>query len=463
MDGIERAKERPPSLFRDAKGGAGSTPERRHLRRLLVVLAMVAAVAGGVITYLAQELALGKPFHPGELAIAVVAVGGCAYTGRRLMGALVRHIEEGEAGNRAVLETAADAIITIDARGLVRSFNKAAESIFGYSAGEVIGQNVKMLMPSPYREEHDDYLARYLTTGQKKIIGIGREVAARRKNGSIFPIELAVSEAHAGPLFTGIIRDVSERKELELSRETLIDELEQKNAELERFTYTVSHDLKSPLITISGFVGGLEGDARSGNFTRLHADVVRISAAVERMKRLLDELLHLSRVGRIVNAPTEISVRQVAMEVVSDLSGPLEQRGVEVVVSEDLPIVYGDRMRLHEVVQNLVENAIKFMGDQAAPRIEIGTKVSERERVIYVRDNGIGIDVRYRDKIFGLFDKLDQDSPGTGIGLALAKRVVELHGGRIWVESNAEGRGAEFCFSISDPRGRAVHTLGVTV
>lgn len=243
-------------------------------------------------------------------------------------------------------------------------------------------------------------------------------------------------------------RELGQRKRLEAEREKIIKELEAKNAELERFTYTVSHDLKSPLITISGFIGLLEADAKSGNSEKFRTDLQRISEAAEKMKRLLDELLELSRVGRIVNPPADTFFVHIVEEALALVGGRLRSRDINVTVQEDLPIVRGDRPRLVEVLQNLIDNAAKFMGDQPHPHIEIGAYEENDEPVFFVRDNGIGIEPKQQSKIFGLFDKLDPRSEGTGVGLALAKRIVEVHGGRIWVESEGKDKGSMFCFTL---------------
>jgi len=226
--------------------------------------------------------------------------------------------------------------------------------------------------------------------------------------------------------------------------------LEAKNAELERFTYTVSHDLKSPLITIRGFLGFLEKDAAAGNLERLHADIGRIADATDRMQHLLNDLLELSRVGRLMNAPEEVSFEEIAREATAQVQGRLMARGVQVKVATGLPRVVGDRTRLVEVVQNLLDNAVKFMGDQAEPLIEIGVRTAEGAPIFFVKDNGVGIDPRYQDKVFGLFDKLDPKSEGTGVGLALVKRIITVHGGRVWIESDGPGTGTTFCFTLSE-------------
>ncbi|MBN1935565.1 MAG: PAS domain S-box protein [Anaerolineae bacterium] len=241
-------------------------------------------------------------------------------------------------------------------------------------------------------------------------------------------------------LFTAAQQELEERKRIQA-------ELETKNAELERFAYTVSHDLKSPLITIGGFVGFLERDALLGDIARVKADVAHINDALAKMQELLDELLELSRIGRIINPPEVVSFEAIACEAVEAVRGRIEARDVMVEITPDLPIIYGDRARLVEVVQNLLDNACKFMGDQPQPRVEIGARQDQGQMILYVRDNGMGIEPQYHDQIFGLFDKLDPQSEGTGVGLALAKRIVETHGGKIWVESQP-GQGATFCLTL---------------
>ena len=231
-------------------------------------------------------------------------------------------------------------------------------------------------------------------------------------------------------------------------RQQLVEELEARNAELARFTYTVSHDLKSPLVTIKGFLGLLERDAQDGDLERMRHDIGRIQAAADRMRKLLEDLLELSRLGRLLNPPARVALGEVACEALALVAGDVAARGVEVEVDRDLPVVVGDRLRLVEVFQNLIENAVKYMGEQPEPRVEVGAGENAGEPVVYVRDNGIGIDPLYHDKVFGLFERLDAATEGTGVGLALVKRIVELHGGRIWVESEGVGRGSTFCFSL---------------
>ncbi len=243
--------------------------------------------------------------------------------------------------------------------------------------------------------------------------------------------------------------NITERKQAEAQREELIRELEAKNAELERFTYTVSHDLKAPLITMRGFLGFLEKDAEAGNVERMQADMKRVSEATDKMQRLLNELLELSRIGRIMNLPEAVPFETIAQEAIELVQGRLEAHRVRVDIAPDLPTVYGDRARLVEVMQNLMDNAAKFTGDQVEPQITIGQQGFDRDGkpIFFVRDNGLGIDPQYHDRVFGLFDKLDPRSEGTGVGLALVKRIVEVHDGRIWIESET-GKGSTFLFTL---------------
>lgn len=390
--------------------------------------------------------------------LTLVAIWAVALAVTRYLDA-TREIRDDRARMRAILDTSVDGMITIDANGRIELFNRAAERIFGHAADDVIGKNVSMLMPAPHRDHHDDYLRRYLAGGEPRIIGRGREVEGLRADGTLVPIDLAVADVPlaTGRVFTASIREITERRRAEREREALVQRLEQKNAELERFTYTVSHDLKSPLVTIRGFLGTLERSARSGDVARLTADIARIAAAADRMRQLLDDVLELSRIGRVASHPIDVPLGPIVAQALEALDGVIREAHVEVVVAPDLPVVRGDPTRITEVVQNLVENAIKFMGDQPAPRIEIGQRDGGGAPVFYVRDNGMGIDPRYHDKIFGLFEKLRRDREGTGVGLALVRRIVEVHGGRVWVESAGEGAGSTFCFTLPVAAERNEH------
>ena len=270
-------------------------------------------------------------------------------------------------------------------------------------------------------------------------IGLGCEVANQ--------VAIAITQSRMVETLNHLNADLEQRAR---ERENLIAELTAKNVELEQFTYTVSHDLKSPLVTMKGFLGYLEQDAASGNVERLKLDTQRISNAVDKMQTLLKDLLQLSRIGRFINPPEPIPFEELARSALEAVQGQIQARGITVELQPDLPAIYGDRQRLTEVLQNLIDNAAKFIGDQPEPRIEIGRCGEDAERgdpLFYVKDNGMGIAPEYRVRVFGLFNKLDARSEGTGIGLALVKRIIEFHGGRIWVESEA-GKGSAFCFTL---------------
>ena len=245
------------------------------------------------------------------------------------------------------------------------------------------------------------------------------------------------------------IANTIENARLFTERANLVSELEGRNAELERFTYTVSHDLKSPLVTIRGFLGYLHQDAKANDMMRFERDLSRIANAADRMQLLLNDLLELSRVGRIVNPPEDIPFEKITRETIEFIAGAIEESRVTVEVQKNLPVIRGDRLRLIEVIQNLISNAIKFVGDQPEPRVDIGAAGidTDGKAILFVRDNGIGIDPQYHERVFGLFNRLNPDIDGTGIGLTLVKRIVEVHGGRVWVESQL-GAGATFFFTL---------------
>ncbi|MAG94004.1 MAG: hypothetical protein CMJ48_09670 [Planctomycetaceae bacterium] len=282
------------------------------------------------------------------------------------------------------------------------------------------------------------------------------EFRFRRKDGEWMWIRARVKiierDEQGTPLrIVGTHTDVTDRKRIEWEREELIAKLEDQNAELERFAYTVSHDLKSPLITIKGFVELLRQDLAVGDAEAVEDALLRICSATDAMNQLLTDLLELSRIGRLVNPPEDVPLQQLAREACELVRGQIEESGVRVDITADLPVVFGDRLRLLEVFQNLIGNAVKYMGDQPDPHIEIGSRLDAETTVYYVRDNGIGIEPRFHEKVFGLFDQLDQNAEGSGIGLALIKRIVEAHDGRVWIESEGAGCGATFCFTIAPP------------
>ncbi len=245
--------------------------------------------------------------------------------------------------------------------------------------------------------------------------------------------------------FATVFEDITDRKKKE-------EDLKQKNEELARFTYTVSHDLKSPLVTIKAFASYLSEDMASHDEAAMIKDIAFIKNAADKMGKLLDELLELSRIGRKDNPKKEIRLQPLVNSVLELVAGRIRERSVSVMVTEKPVILYGDEQRLIQLYQNLLDNAVKFMGSQEAPVIEVGAENRNGEPVLFVRDNGSGIDQRYGHKLFGLFEKLDTKAEGTGIGLALVRRIVEVHNGRVWFESDGPGMGTTFYFTLEKTR-----------
>lgn len=233
-----------------------------------------------------------------------------------------------------------------------------------------------------------------------------------------------------------------------LEKQKLIDELEQKNTELERFTYTVSHELKSPLVTVSGFLGLLQKDLAANHAQRVRDDMNKISLAVGVMSEQLDDLLELSRMGRTVTQASAFSLAGLCRDVVQAMQGLIVDRNVVIEINEEMPRVVADQARIRLVLKNLVENAVKFVAENSQPRITIEAERYQDRALCRVRDNGPGIEPRYQERVFGLFERLDTEISGTGVGLALVKRIIEIHDGKVWIESQGDGQGCCFCFTL---------------
>ena len=331
----------------------------------------------------------------------------------------------------------------------------SALPIFRGEVPYILNNNVQEEL-AVFKQEPYTYINSWLAIPLKthgKIIGLIALDGREKNQFEEYHAELAVAFANQVAIALENSRLFSEIQSELSKREKLIRELESKNTELESFTYTVSHDLRSPLVTINGFLGYLKKDTTSGNPERITSDIQRIQDAVDKMHLLLKELLELSRIGRIANPPEEIPFGDLVREALEIVHGQLEARGVTVRIQPDLPSIYGDRQRLIEVLQNLIDNAAKYMGDQTTPIIEIGQHEKDAERgelIFYVKDNGMGIAPEHHERVFGLFNKLDAKTEGTGVGLALVKRIIEVHGGRIWVESEA-GQGSTFFFTLPKP------------
>ncbi|HEX9186432.1 MAG TPA: PAS domain S-box protein, partial [Vicinamibacteria bacterium] len=342
---------------------------------------------------------------------------------------------------RSLSESAFEAILVHDG-GRIVDVNQALCELSGYSWHELVGRDgFELICP-----EHRELVYRNLLSEYDRPY----EIECLRRDGTRISVEL---QARSFP-FRGQIRrvvalrDVSERRKAQAVRESLFRELEGKNAELERFGYTVTHDLKAPLVTIRGFAEYLEKDAREGRGDRLASDARRISEAVGRLQRLLDELFELSRAGRPVGPPAAVAAVDLVQDALRLVRGRLTEVRARVDVREPLPVVFGDRARLVQVFERLLDNAIKYAAEEG-PLVTVEARPpADGMGVLVVRDNGIGIEPRHRDRVFGLFEKLDPRGEGSGLGLAMVKRIVESHGGKTWLESEGAGRGASACVTL---------------
>ena len=436
-----------------------ASPERKEYYQKLPIHSMMLAplhVRGNVMGVIGMARhSPGRDYTPQDLTFLqdIADRSALAMLNAQYYGKLEQELAErkrAEEKYRDIFNNSIDGIFQSTEDGHFLSVNPAMARIYGYDSPEDMLDSVKDIGAQLYvNAENRDEVRRRLNADEKLT---GYELLDYHKDGTAFWASMtaqAIRDENGKVLYyEGTIEDITLRKKAEAEREALIQELAGKNAELEQFTYTVSHDLKSPLVTINGFIGYLEQDAASGNMERLKKDTQRIQEAVQKMQRLLNELLELSRIGRMMNAPEKIPFEVLVDDAINIVHGQITERGVAVQKQPNLPVTYGDRPRLVEVLQNLIDNAVKYMGDQSNPQIEVGQRGNENNMpVFYVKDNGMGIEAEHHERVFGLFNKLDARSEGTGVGLALVKRIVEVHGGRIWVESEP-GKGATFLFTL---------------
>jgi PAS domain S-box-containing protein len=342
-----------------------------------------------------------------------------------------------EERTRSIVDNVVDGIISIDEGGTIQTFNSAAERIFGHAAAEVIGQNVKILMPEPYRRDHDGYIANYVRTGQAKIIGSGREVEGRRKDGSTFPLDLAVSVFYIGSrrYFTGVVRDITERKRAEQA-------LKEADRAKDEFLATLSHELRNPLAALTTAAHVLKvGGPGSAAAAQARAVIDRQS---RQMARLIADLLDLSAIsmGKVALQRERVDLAETVRKLVQvwRIAGRFERHAVSLELARAW--VDADRGRIEQIAANLLDNALKFTPDGKA--IALSVREEAGEALLRVADEGIGLAAADAEQVFGLFVQGAESRGGMGVGLALVKRLAELHGGTVRVESEGHGRGATF-------------------
>lgn len=405
--------------------------------------------AGGGLT--ANHLVHGVDFA--LVGVGIAWCGEITHRSRRSARTVNQDVLSREAHLKSILETVPDAMIVIDEHAKMQSFSAAAEKLFGYTAAEVVGRNVSMLMPEPYRAQHDSYMLRYLTTGERRIIGIGRVVVAERKDGSTFPIELSVGEMKSNDrrYFTGFIRDLSERQKTEARLQELQSEL----VHISRLTAmgemasTLAHELNQPLSAIANYLKGSQ---------RLLEPVTDPAAALVRgaLDKAADQAL---RAGQIIRRLRDFVSRGETEKSIESVSKLIEEAGALALVgARDQGIhvkfqidphtnsVLADRVQIQQVLLNLMRNAIESMLDTQRRELIVTVAPSADNMATFsVSDTGSGISEDTRTQLFQPFFTTKRH--GMGVGLSISKTIVESHGGRIWVEPNSDG-GTIFRFTL---------------
>jgi PAS domain S-box-containing protein len=357
---------------------------------------------------------------------------------------LEQELHDSEERYRTLFNEALIGICMADVEtGIITDCNQAMSRLTGRPIDDLVGSHQASLHPAP--ECNRPYSTTFLQHRHEYAGTVLRDQLIT-SSGEIRDVEIKgqVFEFRNKQIMLGTFFDITERTQAE-------EELRNKNAEIEQFLYTVSHDLRSPLVTVKTFLGYLEKDLSSGDNERIGKDMGFMHSAADRMEALLNELLDMSRVGRATVPADEVTFRELAAEALDALAGQIATGRVDVRVSAAAdPALRGDRRRLLQIWQNLLDNALKYMGDQEAPCIEIGVEEQQGETVFTVCDNGIGIAPEYSEKVFGIFEKLDRNTSGVGMGLTMVRRIVEMYGGSIRVESDGAGRGCCFRFTLPE-------------
>jgi two-component system sensor kinase FixL len=366
------------------------------------------------------------------------------------------HDHDAQTRLHALLDAAVDAIVTIDQHGIIESVNPATERMFNYTPQEMLGNNVSMLMPRPYADRHDDFLRRYRLTGERRIIGVGREVEAMRRDGSVFPVDLAVTEfdIRGRRLFTGLIRDISDRRAAEREAQVRLDELAHAGrlADLGLTTSTIAHEVNQPLAAIVSFAHACQRmlDADEPDRELLREALTQIATQGERASAIIGRIRAMS-LKRDTRAEA-VNLNESVHNVLSILGKQLRYEQVDLTahLADDLPLVNADRVHVEQVVMNLVINALDAMGDTdpGNRRLEVETRLDENNAELSVRDSGPGLHADQLERVFDSF--YTTKSNGMGVGLSICRGLAEAHGGRLWAESGSGG-GAVFHFRLPVP------------
>lgn len=333
-------------------------------------------------------------------------------------------------------------MVVVNAEGTNVMVNAHAENIFGYEPGELIGQSMEILVPERHRAAHRTMRTQYFANPRTRPMSARRDLCCRRKNGAEFPAEIGLNpvETDEGPLVLASVLDITHQKQAEA-------ELHAKNEEMQQLLYIVSHDLKSPLVTVQGFAKLVEEYLDNDDTTKAIDGLRRIQRATKTMGSLIRDLLDLSRINQDSIRLEYTDVHSVIDEVQASVQAALAQDGATVNVEPELPELYADRSLLFQLFLNLVANAIKYGCPNPGATIDVGAETHDREIRYFVRDRGPGIALEHHQTVFRLFHRVDDTLDGSGMGLAIVSKVMQLHNGRTWIDSKP-GQGATFWVSF---------------
>jgi len=350
-----------------------------------------------------------------------------------------------------LFELAPDGIIVVNRSGGIIRANKQAERLFGYSRNELFNAHHEIILPEGLREKHMEHRRVYMSEPHIRPMGTGLELFGRRKDGSEFSVDIALGplKADEDMVVIAVIRDVSERKTADDMMKKRTSELIDAMKELDAFSYSVSHDLRAPLRHMHGFVELLKKRIVGLPDEKIHQYADAIAAASIKMGILVDDLLAFSRMGQTEIKKRKIGFNTLIREVVRDIQDEAKGRDIKWEIDELPEVVYGDQTLLRLVFVNLIANSVKFTRTRPLAEIKIGCKDEGDNFVCSVKDNGVGFDMKYVDKLFGVFQRLhtQNEFEGTGVGLANVRRIISRHGGRIWAEGSV-GQGATFYFTL---------------
>jgi PAS domain S-box-containing protein len=356
---------------------------------------------------------------------------------------------------RSYMEAALGGILAVNSGGCIVFMNGHTEQMFGHLRSEIIGEKLTVLVPERFRESYEAALRDYFKAPNVQLLGMDLDLVALRKNGEEFPVEIGLSfvEGQEGTIALGFVTDVTERKYARNELARINAELQRSNSELENFAQLASHDLQEPLRVITSYLRLLDKRYRGKLNTEGGQFLDLVASGASRMQDQIENLLNFSRIGTIAPALERVQAESILRSAVDDLKMKISERSAEV-TWDPLPEIVADSSLLAQVFQNLISNGIKFKKD-GIPKVHVSATLQGFEWVFSVRDNGIGIEARHRERIFQMFEHLNDSSeyPGHGVGLAIAQKIVARHKGRIWVESKL-GEGSTFFFSI--PRSAVV-------